>query len=123
MRHQKVSEAEEKTFYSSPVHPITYKLRTNHSSQRFLFHYSVIETGTVRYGPGLTPGSIEYTEMHTDSRSYDLITEEHTDMLTNSGYYDLLAEADLTMEDPDTYLECAGRLSESSDTQQSVKKK
>jgi len=123
MRYRKLPEPEEKMFYSSPVHPATYKLRTNYSSQKFLFHYSVIENDPVSYEPGLTPELIEYTDMHTDFRSYDPITEEHTDMLTNSGYYDLLAEADLTMEDPDTYLECAGRLSESSDTQQSVKKK
>ncbi len=105
MRYQKLPEPEEKRFYSSPVHPVTYKPGTNHSSQRFLFRYSVIETSPMSYEPGLTPRSIEYTEIHTDS-----------------GCSDLLAEVDLTMEDPDTYLECTGRLSDSSDTQQPVKK-
>jgi len=105
MRYQKLPEPEEKRFYSSPVHPATCKLGTNHSSQRFLFRYSVIETSPVRYEPGLTPESIEYTDIRTDS-----------------GCSDLLAEVDLTMEDPDTYLKCTGRLSESSDTQQPVKK-
>lgn len=123
MRYRKLPEPEEKMIYSSPVHPATYKLRTNHSSQRFLFHYSVIETDPVSYEPGLTPEFMEYTEMHTDSRYYDLIAEGYTEMLTDSGSYDLLSEVNLTMEDPDTYLECAGRLSKSSDTQQSVKKK
>lgn len=110
-------------FYSSPVHPATYKLRMNHSSQRFLFHYSVIKTGTVGYESGLTPESIEYTEICMDSRSYDLVAEKYTDVSTDSRVYYQVSELDFTMEEPDTYLECAGRLSESSDTQQSVKKK
>jgi hypothetical protein len=105
MRYQKIPEPEEKSFYSSPVHPAIYKPEINHSSQRFLFRYSVIETYPVNYEPGLTPGSIEYTDIRTDSR-----------------FSDLPVEVDLTMENPDTYLECTGRLSESSDTQQSVKK-
>ncbi|TFH06002.1 MAG: hypothetical protein E4H06_00465 [Methanosarcina sp.] len=98
MRYQKVPETEEKRFYSSPVHPATYKLELNHSSQRFLFRYSVIEISPVNYESSLAPGSIEYTDTYVDS-----------------GCSDLPAEVDLTMEDPDIYLECTGRLSESSE--------
>jgi hypothetical protein len=106
MRYQKVPEPEEKRFYSSPVHPAIYKLGLNNSSQKFLFRDSVIETSPANYEPGLEPGSIEYTDTYTDSRcSY------------------LPAEVDLTMEDPDAYLECTGRLSESSDTQSQLRKK
>ena len=106
MRYQKVPEPEEKRFYSSPVHPAIYKLGLDNSSQKFLFRYSVIETSPVNYESGSSSGSTEYTDIYTDSRCSDLP-----------------AEVDLTMEDPDTYLECSGRNSESPDTQQPVKKK
>ncbi|WP_440946709.1 hypothetical protein ACSAZL_22210 [Methanosarcina sp. T3] len=106
MRHQKVPEAEKKMFYSSPVHPEIYKLELSHSSQRFLFCYSVIETSPVSYKSGLASGSIEYTDIYTDSR-----------------YSDLPAEVDLTMKNPDTYLKCTGQLSESSDIKHTFKEK
>ncbi|KKG08960.1 hypothetical protein [Methanosarcina sp. 2.H.A.1B.4] len=101
MRYQKVPGNDEKRFYSSPVHPAPYKLELNHSSQRFLFHYSVIEISPVNYESSLAPGSIEYTD-------------EYTDIYADSRCSDLPADVDLTMEDPDIYLEYTGRLSESS---------
>ena len=101
MRPQKVPKPENKMFYSSPLHPAIYKLELNHSSQKFLFRYSVIETSPQKYESDLFPGSLEYTDIYT-----------------GSGCSDLPTEVDLTMEDPDTYLECTGRLSESSDIQQ-----
>jgi len=106
MRPQKVPEPEKKRFYSSPLHPATYKLELNHSSQKFIFRYSVIETSPQKYESGLAPGSRGYTDRYTDS-----------------GCSDLPTEVDLTMEDPETYLECTGRRSESSDIQQSIKEK
>ncbi|WP_048136829.1 hypothetical protein [Methanosarcina horonobensis] len=105
MRHQKVPEPEGRRSYSSPVHPAAYKQGLNHSSQNFLFRYSVIEAGPLKYGSNSTQRSIEYTDTSKDSR-----------------YSDLLAEADLTMSNPDIYLECTGKLSESSDIQHSVEK-
>jgi hypothetical protein len=106
MRPQKVPKPENKMFYSSPLHPTIYKLELNHSSQKFLFRYSVIETSPQKYESGLSPGSLEPGSL------------EYTDIYPGSGCSDMPTEVDLTMEDPDTYLECTGRLSESSDTQQ-----
>lgn len=105
MIYRKLSEPEGKTYYSSPVHPAIYRLGLNHSSPSFLFRYSIIEASPVNYEPTFTPVSIEYTDINIDSRCSDLS-----------------ADVDITMKDPDTYLECTGRFSKSSDIQQSVKK-
>ena len=104
MRNRKLPETAKKRFYSSPVHPEICKLRLNHSSQRVLFSYSIVETPPVNCMPGLIPKSIKYT-----------------DLITDSGCSDLSVEEDLTMKDPDAYLECMWRLSETSEIHQSRK--
>ncbi len=106
MRNQKVPEPERRRYYSSPAYPAAYKQGLNYSSQSFLFRYSVIEASTAKYESTYVQGSIEYTDINMDSR-----------------YSDLLAEANITMESPDTYLECTVNFSELSDIQTSVKKK
>jgi len=103
MRNRKLPETAKKRFNSSPVHPEICKLRLNHSSQRVLFSYSIIETTPVNYMPDLIPKSIKYTGIITDSGCSDLSVE------------------DLTMKDPDAYLRCMWRLSETSEIHQSRK--
>lgn len=105
MGHQEVHEPEKRRFYSSPVYTAAYKQELKSSSQSFLFSYSVIEASTMKYGSSSAQGSIEYTDINTDSR-----------------YSDLPAKTDLTMEDHDTYLKCAVNLSESSEIQHLAKK-
>jgi hypothetical protein len=105
MGNQEVPEPEKRRFYSSPVYAAAYKQELNPSSQSFFFRYSVIEASTVKYGSTSAQGSMEYTDMNTDSRRSDLP-----------------AKTDLTMEDHDTYLKCMEKLSKSSETQHLAKK-
>ena len=119
MRPQKIPTPENKMFYSSPLHPAIYNLELNHSSQKFLFCYSIIETNPLKYESDLSPGSLEYTDIYTGFGSCDMLTERgYIDTYTDSGCYDIPTEVDFTMENPETYLECTERLSESSDIQQ-----
>jgi len=119
MKPQKIPTPENKMFYSSPLHPVLYNLELNHSSQKFLFRYSVIETNPQKYESDLSPGSLEYTDIYTGFGSCDMLTERgYIDTYTDSGCYDIPTEVDFTMENPETYLECTERLSESSDIQQ-----
>ncbi|HOW15986.1 hypothetical protein [Methanosarcina sp.] len=103
MRLQKVPEPEKRRFYSSTVYTAAYKQELNPSSQSFLFRYSIIEASPVK-GSTSAYGSIEYTDINTDSRCSDLP-----------------AKTDLTMEDHDTYLKYMEKLSESSEIQHLAK--
>lgn len=105
MRLQKVPEPEKRRLCSSPVYTAACKHERPPSSQSFLFRYSIIEASPVKYGLTSAQGSIEYTDINTDSRCSDLP-----------------AKTDLTMEDHDTYLKCTINLSESSEIQHLAKK-